>query len=68
MALDPSQAVPLKAKPALRVWLRRHPLYRRVDDAELFSRANKVSQGKLHAVDRASCIAILLSNKTSSAA
>ena len=55
--------VPLTTKPAYSVWLRRHPLYRRIDDAELYSRARKASQGKLHAVDRASCIAVLLSNR-----
>src|ERR1017187_4827907 len=59
---DRRRDTPLTVKPALRVWLRKHPRFRRIDDAELYARARAVSQGKLHAVDRASCIAVLLSN------
>jgi hypothetical protein len=55
--------VPLKVKEEHRLELMKHPDFRHVDDVELYHRAKRLAPSVL-VTDRASAIAVILSNQT----
>jgi hypothetical protein len=55
-------AVPLKVKENRRLELMKHPAFRHIDEVELYHQAKRLAPSVL-VTDRASAIAVILSNR-----